>query len=161
MSINDGDGRRDFDFYHGKWTIENRRLRVRLQGSTEWEKFDAAGECRPVLGGLGNVDSFSGVFPDGAPIEDMTLRIFNPATRLWSIYWADDRACQLLPPVHGIFTEGVGRFTGTDVCNGQPVDVVFNWYDITPTTATWSQAFSADGGATWELNWEMFMTRET
>jgi hypothetical protein len=153
------DGRNDFDFLHGHWTNRNRRLKARLQGCTEWEEFVADIECRPVLGGVGNVDTYAGTEPDGTSFNAMSVRIFNPATGLWSIWWADDRVCDLFPPVLGKFTDGVGRFEGTDVCDGAPVDVIFNWTDITPTSANWSQEFSADGGQTWEKNWEMFMTR--
>src|SRR5688572_13734043 len=153
------DGRHDFDFFHGSWSIRNRRLKKRLQGCAEWEEFDATGECRPVLGGIGNVDSFDAILPDGDPITGMSLRIFDPVTGNWSIYWADNRVCALLPPVVGHFVGGRGSFHGVDDLDGRPICVVFRWYDITPTSATWEQAFSADDGATWETNWQMFMTR--
>jgi hypothetical protein len=155
------DGRRAFDFLHGQWKIHNRRLAKRLQGSTEWQEFEATHECAPVIGGFGNVDHFHAIFPDGKPIEGMSVRIFDPQTRLWSIYWADNRVCRLLPPVVGRIENGRGEFYGDDVCNGQPVRVVFHWTDITPTSTRWEQAFSPDGGATWESNWIMTMTRES
>jgi hypothetical protein len=153
------DGRQDFDFLHGRWRIRNRRLAKRLQGCTDWQEFEAAGECRSILGGIGNVDSFDAIFPDGKPISGMSLRIFDPATREWSIYWADDRICALLPPVTGRFENGIGTFRGDDELDGRPVKVVFRWYDLTPASATWEQAFSDDDGATWELNWQMLFTR--
>ena len=159
MANHEQDGRRDFDFLHGRWMNKNRRLRKRLQGCREWDEFEAADECRPVLGEVGNVGTFSETFPNGEPINAMSLRIFNPETKLWSIWWADDRVCDLFPPVHGRFVDGAGKFEGTDVCDGSPVDVIFNWSDITATSATWSQEFSADGGKTWEMNWEMAFTR--
>jgi len=153
------DGRHDFDFFYGRWHIRNRRLVKRLQGSTEWQEFDAAGECRPILSGIGNIDSFDAIFPDGKPITGMSLRIFDPQTKNWSIYWADNLVCALLPPVVGRFADGRGTFHGDDELDGRPIRVVFYWYDITPTSATWEQAFSPDDGATWETNWQMFMTR--
>jgi hypothetical protein len=113
-----------------------------------------------VLGGLGNVDHFHTTFPDGEPFEGMSIRLFDPATRRWSIYWADNRVCRLLPPVVGAFHDERGEFTGDDVCDGTPVRVVFHWSDITPTSARWEQAFSADGGQAWETNWVMEMTRD-
>jgi hypothetical protein len=160
MTSEQNDGRGDFDFLHGRWMNRNRRLKARLQGCSEWEEFEAAVECRPVLGGVGNVDTYAGTLPDGSGFNAMSVRIFNPETGLWGIWWADDRVCDLFPPVFGAFTNGIGTFHGTDVCNGVPVDVIYNWTDITPTSANWSQEFSADGGQTWEKNWEMFMTRE-
>jgi hypothetical protein len=155
------DGRRDFDFLHGAWRIHNRRLARRLQGSTEWDEFEATCECAPVIGGCGNVDHFHATFPDGNPIEGMSVRIFDPRTRSWSIYWADNRVCRLLPPVVGRFQGGGGDFYGDDVCDGQLVRVVFHWSDVTPTSARWEQAFSTDDGKTWESNWVMTFTRVT
>lgn len=154
------DGRHDFDFFHGRWNIRNRRLARRFEGSTEWQEFDATGICDPILGGVGNIDSFHATLPDGQPIIGMSLRIFNPETREWSIYWADNRACRLFPPVLGGFKNGVGAFRGEDTSDGLPVQVIFRWFDVTPDSATWEQAFSADDGQTWETNWHMFFTRQ-
>jgi hypothetical protein len=153
------DGRTDFDFLHGRWQIHNRRLARRLQNCTDWEEFDATQECYPVIGGLGNVDHFHAIFTDGKPLEGMSVRIFDPTTQHWSIYWADNRAHQLLPPVVGRIVDGQGDFFGDDVCNGTPVRVVYHWTGITPTSARWEQGFSADGGTTWESNWIMEFTR--
>jgi hypothetical protein len=156
---NETDGRRDFDFLHGRWRIHNRRLARRLQTCTDWEEFEATYECYPVIGGFGNVDHFHATFTDGKPLEGMSVRIFDPASQRWSIYWADNRVCQLLPPVVGRIVNGSGDFYGDDVCNGTPVRVVYHWSVTTPTSARWEQEFSADGGATWESNWIMEMTR--
>jgi hypothetical protein len=156
------DGRHDFDFlFHGRWRIHNQHLARRLQQCTEWQEFEAWQEVRPVLGGIANVDRLVAVFPDGRPLEGMTLRIFNPRTRLWSLYWVDDRGCELQPPVVGRFENGRGTFHGADELDGKPIRIVFHWTDITPTSARWEQAFSPDGGKTWETNWRMTMTRES
>ena len=82
------DGRRDFDFLFGNWNIINRRLVERLSGSDEWIEFGATLEIRPILNGLGNMDCYRAIVGD-KPFEGMSLRLFNPETRLWSIYWAD------------------------------------------------------------------------
>jgi hypothetical protein len=152
------DGRSDFDFYFGHWQIHNRRLARRLAGSTEWQTFEALQECRPLLGGLGNLDAFSApAFVDGKPIEGMTLRLFDPAARAWSIYWADDRTHVLQPPVVGGWTGDRGVFEGDDTFDGKPIRVRYTW--TRGTHPTWEQAFSTDRGATWETNWYMNMTR--
>jgi hypothetical protein len=152
------DGRKDFDFYFGHWRIDNRRLAKRLAGCTEWQHFVAHQECRPVLGGLGNLDAFSTTaFVDGNPLEGLTLRLFDPAARTWSIYWSDDRCHQLQPPVIGRWTGDRGTFEGDDTFEGRPIRVRFLW--TRGAEPTWEQAFSTDGGATWETNWYMGMTR--
>ncbi len=153
------DGRHDFDFLMGGWRIHNRRLARRLEGCVEWQEFEATQEARPVLGGLGNVDRFTATFPDGRPIEGMTLRIFNPTTQLWSLYWVDDRGCELQPPLVGRFEAGRGEFSGDDTFKGKPIRVLFRWTVLGPNAARWEQAFSPDGGKSWETNWEMTMTR--
>jgi len=153
------DGAHDFDFYYGRWRIQNERLTERLVGSNDWQRFEAIQECRPILGGLGNIDDFvTDEFGPGV-FMGMTLRLFDKATQKWSIWWASNRKGGLEPPVTGAFVDGVGRFEGDDVHNGIPVRVRFIWSDIGADRALWQQAFSADGGKTWETNWRMHMTR--
>ena len=149
----------DFDFLFGSWQIANERLTKRLAGSSEWEHFTARGVCHPILGGIGNIDDFRPQGDAWQGFEGASLRLFDPATGLWSIYWADNVRCTLFPPLVGRFTEGTGEFYGNDQHEGTPVRVRFRWMGIGPTTARWEQAFSADDGATWETNWIMTFTR--
>jgi hypothetical protein len=161
--MSEHDGRRDFDFLHGVWRVANSRLRKRLAGDDEWQEFPALNRCQPVIGGLGNVDSFDCErFPtDGRPLHGLTLRIFDPRTRLWSIYWTDDRSCELQPPVIGRFEERRGIFRGDDTFDGRPIRVRYVWTHDGGGGATWEQAFSTDGEETWETNWRMVLTRES
>ena len=152
-----GSSAHDFDFYTGRWRIHNRKLQARLCGCTEWIEFEAEQEMQLLLNGQGNIDFFHAL--DGGGFEGMTLRLFNPATRLWSIYWADSTRVILDPPVTGSFENGIGTFYGWDECNGQTVLVKFCWDARQPDSPTWSQAFSTDQGQTWEWNWYMYMTR--
>ncbi|MBX3070769.1 MAG: hypothetical protein KF883_09755 [Thermomicrobiales bacterium] len=153
------DGRADFDFLYGAWQIRNRRLRSVFQRNPEWQEFDATVEVEPVLGGVGHIEKFEAVMPDGYALDGLTLRIFNPETGLWSMHWSDTRVYSLIPPVVGRFENGSGQFHGTYRANGMDVRILFTWSDITPTTAAWSQSFSIDDGQTWERNWEMEFTR--
>jgi hypothetical protein len=152
------DGARDFDFWIGRWNVRNERLKGRLCGATEWETFPASCEAKLLEGGLGNMDYFlADAWRPG--FVGMTIRLFDPAKQQWSIYWADNARGVLDPPVVGSFTDGVGIFDGDDQHEGTPVRVRFRWSHDTPATARWEQAFSADGGATWETNWIMHMSR--
>jgi hypothetical protein len=157
----DTSGARDFDFWMGSWRVHNRRLRERLKGSTEWVEFEATSVTRPLLGGLGNEDELRTEHWPG--FIGMTIRFFNPATRQWAIYWVDNRRGALEPPVFGAFTENTGLFFGDDTFEGRPIRVRFIWrhdgLGEDRRTASWEQAFSADGGETWETNWTMDMTR--
>lgn len=152
------DGRSDFDFLIGSWTVQNRRLRERLAGSEEWEAFEARSVVRPVLGGLGNIDriTFSGSW---AGQEGMTLRLFNPESREWSLHWADNTSGRLFTRLAGHFRDGVGTFYAQEAFNGRPIFSRFIWSDIATDYCRWEQAFSADGGASWETNWIMQFAR--
>ena len=153
------DGSHDFDFCFGRWRVHNERLRGRLVGCTDWQRFEAILECRPILGGLGNIDEFITDEFEPTLFLGMTLRLFDRASGRWSIYWASNRRGRLEPPVVGAFRDGIGCFEGDDVHDGIAVRVRFLWSDISADGARWEQAFSADGGATWETNWRMRLTR--
>jgi hypothetical protein len=151
------DGAHDFDFLFGQWRIRNERLKQRLVGCSDWEQFDAIGDCAPILGGIGNIDSFESDW--GGDFRGMTLRLFDLKSGQWSLYWASNRSGVLEAPVVGAFENGIGRFEGADEHEGKPVLARFIWSHITPLSARWEQALSADGGQTWETNWRMQMTR--
>jgi hypothetical protein len=162
MTTNDsndprGDGRRDFDFHMRPARVRNQRLVRRMEACTEWQEFGATMDAQPVVGGLGNVDFFHCPDFPGGPLEGMSLRSFDPRTRLWSIYWLDDRICQLQPPVIGRFEGGRGEFVGDDSFAGKPIRCRYVWNVVGEDSATWEQAFSGDGGRTWETNWRMRM----
>jgi hypothetical protein len=152
------DGRQDFEFLHGRWTVAHRRLRERLAGCNDWQEFAGLCENRPVIGGLGNVDDNIIELPAGT-YRAATVRLFEPATGLWSIRWIDCRTMRLEPAVNGRFADGVGSFLGDDMLDGRPIKVRFLWSEITADTARWEQAFSADDGASWETNWVMQFRR--
>ena len=157
--------RHDFDFYVGKWPIRNRKLKTRLQNSDDWIEFEAKQEMRLILNGLGNVDNFLTEF-DGEPFEGMSLRIFNPETKLWSMYWADNSGSlnidgALDPPVVGSFENDIGAFYAKDTFDGKDIIVKFQWDKTNPDEPIWSQAFSVDEGKTWEWNWYMYSKRIT
>lgn len=151
------DGSRDFDFLHGRWRVEHRKLVERLRGSNDWRTSYGHAEVRPVLRGIGNVDRFT--FDDDS-FEGMTLRLFDLERSVWTIHWADTRRGQLDPPLVGAFSGGVGTFFGDDTFEGRAIRVRFIWRDLGADGATWEQAFSPDAGGTWETNWLMRFTRD-
>jgi hypothetical protein len=144
--------RSDFDYLVGSWNIKNRVLKEQLTGSDEWKEFDASQEFRLVLLGLGNVDIFHTEF-DGKPFEGLTVRLFDPQTHLWTIYWADSNAMKLDEGKVGSFDGDIGEFFGREVVGGKNVIVKFHWDKRNPTAPIYSRAFTADEGRTWEWNW--------
>lgn len=152
------DGARDFDFLTGRWRVRNRRLRERLKGSTGWEEFEATNVARPLLNGLANEDEYRTDHWEG--FVGMSFRYFDPATKRWSIYWADSVRGVLEPPVVGSFSGDTGVFLGADSFEGRPIRVRFIWSRGSTSSPRWEQAFSEDDGKTWETNWTMDMTRD-
>jgi hypothetical protein len=148
----------DFDFFHGKWKIRNRKLKERLKNCDEWIEFDADHECISILNGFGNTDFFRTKL-DGEPFEAISLRLFDPKTRLWTIYWADSKAVVLDVGQVGSFDGDIGEFYAKDISEGTPVIVKFRWDKSDLEKLEWSQAFSADNGVTWEWNWYMSLTK--
>jgi hypothetical protein len=155
----DNSGARDFDFLHGKWKVQNRMLKDRLKGSREWWEFPATLEVRPILTNQGNVDQFKATIGN-TYLEGVTLRLFHPKTKQWSLHWVDNLTMELQTPLVGGFKNGRGEFFADDVWQGQKVRARFIWSEIKRASARWEQAYSTDGGKTWEVNWVMTFTRE-
>lgn len=150
----------DFDFYGGKWKIRNKRLKTRLNNCIEWIEFEAKQDCNLVLNGFGNVDYFYATF-DGEPFEGMSLRFFDPKTKLWSIYWSDVTKTGILePPVLGSFYGNLGVFYTKDTFNEKEILVKFEWDKSDLDNPTWRQGFSDDEGVTWEWNWYMYISKD-
>jgi len=153
-----GSSKDDFDFFIGEWKITNRKLKARLSSCTEWDSFNARQETRKILVGLGNTDIFC-TTANGQPFEGLTLRLFNPKTRLWSLFWADSNEGKMDPPLVGSFENKIGTFYCVDRFNGQQILVMFQWDKTNPGNPIWSQAFSNDNGNSWEWNWYMYFEK--
>jgi hypothetical protein len=152
------DGRADFDFFIGSWNIKHRRLTERLKGCDTWEEFLGTSEARKILDGLGNMDEIVMNTPRGR-VVGMTVRLFDPQSKQWSIYWADSKSGIMQTPMIGRFQDGRGEFYDQETFEGMSIFSRFIWTPISATACQWEQAFSADGGRTWETNWIMEFTR--
>ena len=149
----------DFDFFIGEWNVTHTRLKTRLAGASDWETFPGRTTVMKVLGGFGNADDNLLELPDGA-YRAVTLRAFDAKTGTWSIWWLDGRTPGAIDvPVVGRFEHGVGVFLAHDTFNGTPIVMRFTWSVPSPDRPRWEQAFSADGGTTWETNCTMEFTR--
>lgn len=151
-------GATDFDFLIGRWSVEHRRLKERLSGCGTWETFGGTCIVNKVLGGLGNVDDNVIELPEG-PYRAVTLRSFDPVSGQWTIWWLDGRTPNTLDaPLVGRFSEQVGTFHGQDKWQDTPVLIRFLWTTSEANLPQWEQAFSPDGGVSWETNWVMNFT---
>ena len=148
----ENDGRDDFDFLVGTWKVHHHRLVERLKCSTDWEEFEGDTVDRKILNGLGNLDE-NILHRKTGSVHAMSLRLFNPESKEWSIYWSTDLTGTLDVPMVGGFTDGRGEFYSHEVFQGRHIFCRFIWSKITANSAQWEQAFSIDGGKTWETNW--------
>lgn len=152
------DGHRDFDFEIGTWTTRlSRRVRP-LTGSNEWVKYEGTTTVRKVWDGRANLVELAVDGPSGR-IEGLSLRLYHPEARQWSLHFSNSRDGALAPPVTGAFSDGRGEFYGADTLAGRAILVRFVISDVTPDSCRFEQAFSADGGRTWEVNWIAVDTR--
>ncbi len=155
------DGRHDFDFAFGNWKFHLKKLEHPLTGSNTWIELDGHSSCRKVWDGA-NFDEVEVYSADRKThIQGMTVRLYNPESHQWSLYWGNAAKGVLsLPAVVGEFKNGRGEFYDQEDYNGRMILVRYAWSDITPTSAHFEQSFSTDGGKTWETNWITDQTRE-
>jgi len=156
------DGQHDFDFLVGTWKFHLKRLNRRLVGSTEWVEFDGTTVCRKVLDGRAEVEEMNVESADKhTRIQGMALRLYNPEAHQWSIYWVNgaDGVMEQNPMV-GEFNHGRGEFYNQQVYEGRAIYARFIWSGVDTNSPHFEQAFSTDGGKTWETNWITDQTRE-
>ena len=147
-----GDKSHDFDWELGVWETQVRRLARPLSGSTDWVEYRGRSVVRPVMGGKANLVELD-VEGKAGRILGMALRLYNPAARQWSLNYSNSRVGTLSPPVVGAFQDGKGVFYGVDDVEGRVVLARFVITRPSADVAHFEQAFSGDGGATWEINW--------
>ena len=145
----------DFDFLQGVWKVAHRRLEKRHCGSGNWQEFASEAETRLLLGGLCNVEEHR----SSNEHAGVALRTFDLSTGRWAIYWVSVREGRLQQPVLGGFQDGVGIFEGDDVDAGIPIRARYLWHRVHTGRPRWEQAFSTDGGQSWETNWIMDFER--
>jgi hypothetical protein len=152
-------GQHDFDFDIGTWKTHLERLVHPLTGSTTWVKYEGTTVVRKVWDGRANLAELEADGP-GGHLEVLSLRLYNPQSRQWSLNTANSRGGSLSVPTVGEFKNGRGEFFDQEEINGKMILVRNVWSNITPTSCRFEQLFSDDGGKTWEVNWIAVDTRE-
>jgi hypothetical protein len=146
------DGQHDFDFEIGVWKTHLKCRLHPLTGSASWSEYDGTTTVRKVWNGLSNLVELKVDGPQGH-IEALSLRLYNPNSHQWSLNFANSAGGTLGVPTVGEFKNGRGKFYDQETLNGRTILVRFVISDITPTSCHFEQAFSADGGRSWEVNW--------
>jgi hypothetical protein len=154
------DSQHDFDFHIGSWKTHVSRLVHPLTGSTTWAQYEGTTVVRKVWNGRANLVELE---VDGAAghLELLSLRLYNPESHQWSLNVTSSQAGVLGAPTIGDFKNGRGEFFDQETFNGRVILVRFVISDITADSCHFEQAFSADGGKTWEVNWIATDTRVT
>jgi len=158
QAANARDGQHDFDWLNGYWKFRLRRLKNPLHGSTEWTEGTGTAYARPLWGGKAQIEEFTADMPQGH-IDGLTLRLYSPTTHQWSLNWVNQKIGRVDVPTVGEWKDGRGEFYDQEMFEGRSILVRYVWSNITPTSAFFEQAFSTDGGKTWEPNWTTDFTR--
>ena len=145
------DGQHDFDWDIGTWKVHMRRLLQPLSGSTTWVEYDGTDVVRKVWDGRANLGEVELDGPRGH-LELLTLRLYNPESHQWSINISNSTTGTLSPSAVGGFEGRHGEFYDQEAYNGRTILVRFEVSVITPTSCRFDQAFSLDGGKSWEVN---------
>jgi hypothetical protein len=153
-------GQHDFDFCIGTWKTHVRRLQHPLTGSSTWTQTNGAVINRKVWNGRANLEEIEADSPAGY-LEGLTLRLYNPQSRQWSLSWANANDGTLGQPMFGEFNDGRGEFYDQEPFKGRAILVRQIYSDIASDSYHFEQAFSDDGGRTWEPNWVATLTRES
>jgi hypothetical protein len=159
-AVHTRDGQHDFDFDLGNWKTRSSRLLHPLSGSNAWIEMTGVTVVKSVWGGKANLAEFKA---DGSAghLELLSLRWYNPVARQWYLDFATPNVGTLGIPGIGEFKNGRGDFYDQEIINGMTILVRFSIWGITADTAQSEQAFSADGGKTWEVNWINRYRRDT
>jgi len=158
MRAAERDGQHDFDFNFGTWKTHVRRLVHPLTGSTTWTDYDGTSVVSKIWNGRASVIDLQ-VEGSAGRIEGVGLRLYNPESHQWNLNWTNSGSGMLDWAMIGEFKDGRGEFYGPDTLNGRRILVRNGFSDITPNSSRFEQAFSVDGGKTWETNWIMTFAR--
>jgi hypothetical protein len=152
------DGRHAFDFEFGHWKMHLSRRMNPLTGSDTWVAYDGTSIVNKVWNGAANLGEIELDGPAGH-IEGLSLRVFNPQSRQWNVHFANSATGVLGEAMIGGFSNGRGEFYDQEMFNGKSIFVRFIFSDMRENAFKLEQAFSDDGGKTWETNWIASFTR--
>lgn len=151
------DGRHDFDWDLGTWKTHQKRLLHPLTGSTTWVEYQGTDAVRKIWDGANTGE----IEADGVAghLQIFAVRLYNPDSGQWEISFTNPATGHFGLPVVGGFKDGRADFYDQEPINGRMIWVRFSVSDIGADSCHFEQAFSDDGGKTWETNFIVDETR--
>ena len=150
------DSQHAFDWDIGTWDIHMMRLAHPLTGSKTWNPMNGTTVNSKIWGGRANIAEVKASGPTGE-LELLALRLFNPDTQEWTTSFATSKVGILNPPTGrptvGTVENGRLTFYDQEPYDGRTILVRFRIGPVSADSAESEQAFSDDGGKTWETNW--------
>lgn len=151
------DGRHDFDWDIGTWKTHQKRRLHPLTGSDTWVEYTGTDVVQKIWDGA-DTGTIEADGPAGH-LEIFSVRLYGPDSHQWSIDFTNSATGAFSLPVVGEFKDGRGDFYDQEAYNGRMILVRFSVFDIKADSCHFEQAFSADGGKTWETNFIVDETR--
>ena len=154
------DGRHDFDFHVGTWATHIKRRVHQLSGSNEMVELTGIVTVRKIWDGSAQLEEIAADAP-GTHFEGMALFLYNPQSRQWSQAFASKSGGTLGLALVGSFKDGRGELYSQDTANGRAILVRGTWSNITADGYRYEEAYSDDGGRTWEVEFSANLTRKS
>lgn len=148
-------GIHDWDFNFGTWHTTIHRL---VKGA--WIEYQGTVAVSKIWGGRANLEEIEASRP-GDHLEFLAVRTYNPKTQEWALNGADGSDNTIGPPAYGRFAHERGDFYDQENVDGRMALVRQTFFDITPSSYSYEQAVSRDGGASWSPNFRAHLTRLT
>ena len=145
-------GQHDFDWQLGNWDIQMSRMEHPLSGKPSWTPLEGTVRVRKLWNGRANLAEIDAKGPSGQ-LQFLSLRLFNPAAHQWSLNFVSSNSGVFANPMIGGFADGRGDFYDQEPYNGKAILARFSFLNLAKDGNGDEQAFSADGGKTWEVNW--------
>jgi hypothetical protein len=114
---------------------------------------------RPVWDGRAQLEEIEADGPTGH-WQAMTAFLYDPQAGQWSMNFANSSSGKMNPPMIGGWQNGRAELLATDTLDGRAVLVRGVWSDLTPTSHTYQESFSADGGRTWVVSYTAHKTKQ-
>lgn len=143
----------EFDFHNGNWKTHSTRLDKPLSGSTQWGKADGTVAVGRIWDGSANISEVRTDYPSG-PVDFLALRWYNPTAKQWNLSFATAAGGELGTVMAGRFKDGRIDFYDQEPYDGKAVLVRFSAWEESKGHPYTEQAFSADGGKSWEINFK-------